>query len=232
MSQLIFAQAKNIRRKALKAYREHGDLGGLHFNSELGVAAYNSTIEKERQEFREILEIAKLLHEDYLSITGRTTSNWYFISIRPKPNTQFDDFYRLVHKFINRAFMIEYKLSFEQKSLTGDGEGFHVHIVCNTKHRSKGEILRDTTSTFCKLVEAQCIDIKPTRNPEDIIQNYLIDYKSDDDHKEKTKDADIIWRTKMNLKNIYSTEDPVPSVRVPGLCPSSPGTEQIIIDLN
>lgn len=206
MAQLIFAQAKSIRKKVKDAIKFNDDIDSNISNETIA----QTIIDQQRTEFREILRIAKLLHEDYEEIVSKKTTNWYFISIRPKPGITFYDFKKQVIKYVNRSFMNDYTLSFEQKSLIGNGDGFHVHIVCDTNHRSKAECLRDTISTFKHFCEPNCIDIKTTRNPTNIINNYLIEYKSDDEHKIDTKDGDKIWRCRLGLLDIYKnnlTED-------------------------
>lgn len=203
MASLIFAHAKTIRRKVKDTLKLHDELHGSNYDRD---AVSASVLEAHRAEFREILKIAQLLHADYQEITQQSAINWYFITVRPKPGTKFIDFYELVYKYVNRAFMIEYTLTFEQKSELGTGDGFHCHIVANTKHRSKAECLRDTTSTFNKVCADNCIDVKTTKNPDDIINNYMIEYKSDDDHKIVTKEGDKIWRTNMLLCDIYKNE--------------------------
>lgn len=202
MSQLIFAQAKSIRKKVKDAIKFNNDIDSDIPNETIA----ETVINQQRTEFREILRIAQLLHEDYKEIVSKETTNWYFVTIRPKPGVTWDDFKKQVCKYVKRSFMINYTLSFEQKSLVGSGEGFHVHIVCDTRHRSKTELLRDTQSTFNKFCEPNCIDVRTTRNPHDIIQNYLIEYKSDDEHKLSTKDGDQIWRNRMGLANIYEND--------------------------
>lgn len=237
MATLIFAQAKAIRKKVLATVKLHADCGS---DKPVDVIA-NSVIEGSRHEFREILKIARLLHEDYEETIKLSATNWYFITIRPKPGISFLDLYYLVHKYVNRAFMIEYTLTFEQKDPEGSGQGFHCHIVANTKHRSKGEVLRDTVSTFKTIAADNCIDVKTTKNPKDIINNYMIAYKSDDDHKITTKQGDAIWRERMELQDIYENDIPfVESSRewakcitqVPKELSSSPVTAPIIVELN
>lgn len=236
MATLIFAHAKSIRKKALREINkipfEYDSNGYPIFNPESTANAYNSVIEKERREFREILKVAKLLHDDYQEIAGNSTYNWYFITIRPKPGVDFLEFVKLVHKYVNRAFVLEYKLTFEQKDPQGSGEGFHAHIVANTKHRSKGECLRDTLSTFNSIAEPQCIDIKPTRNPGEMFQKYCIEYKSDDNHKESTKEGDDIWRQRIGLKAFYDTNDQLTDLN-DLRCPIKSGrTAPVILELN
>lgn len=203
MAQLIFAQAKSIYRAAYKQSQIIDD-------AELSETLYNGVIKAKRHEFKKILEIAQLLHDDYEEVCNKKVRNWYFVTIRPdETKCTFEDFYKLVKKYINRRFMKDFTLSFEQKGITDDdmGKGFHCHIVCNTTHRSKGECLRDTISTFSGIAAQNCIDIKTTRNPDHIIEGYLTNYESDDNHKIVTKDTDYKWRLKYSLKSLYTSGD-------------------------
>lgn len=215
MAHLIFAQAKSIRKKVNDAVKFQERLGSGIDPTRIS----DNIITQQRDEFREILKIATLLHADYREITQSETTNWFFISVRPKPSIAWKDFYDCVYKYVNRNFMISYKLSFEQKSIIGDGNGFHVHIVCDTKHRSKGECLRDTISSFRKVCEENCVDVQTTKNPNDIVNNYLINYASEDEHKAPTKEGDIIWRQSLNLENLYENNLPL-------ICLSSPKTDK------
>lgn len=223
MASLIFAHAKSIYNKTNKYVTQQRDLAEAVGDSFDADSTRMQFIERERTKFRDILEIAKLLHEDYQQVTKLETNNWFFISVRPKPGTTLCDFWKLTYKFVNRAFMLDYKLSLEQKSPEGTGEGFHVHIVCSTKHRSKGECLRDSISSFRKVCEENCIDVQTTRNPEDIVNNYLLNYKSEDEHKAPTRLGDQIWREAIGIKPLYINDFPS-GPDGPGRCLSSPKT--------
>lgn len=208
MAQLIFAQAKSIYNRANKYVERERDMAermGESFDSTTARAKF---IEGERAKFRDILSIAQLLHEDYVEVTKATAHNWFFITVRPKPGVTFEEFYILTYKFVNRAFMMDYKLVFEQKDVNGSGDGFHLHMICNTKHRSKGECLRDAKSSYAKVADENCVCVKTTRNAEELFSKYCIEYQSDDNHKIATKDGDAIWRTKMNLADVYENDLP------------------------
>lgn len=224
MAGLIFAQAKSINKQckafiSLKREAWSKDENDSGFDEEY---AREQFIESKRDEFRKILHIAKLLHDDYREICMTDIHNSFFVTIRPKPEVEFNEFYAYVYKWANRAFMKSFKLSFEQKSIDGDGHGFHVHAVIKTKHRSQGECLRDTKSTFNKICNDNCIEIKTTRNPDELFNRYCIEYESNDGHKDGTKIGDDIWRTKMGLRSYY--EDVLPKVVSPPLLIKS-GTE-------
>lgn len=205
MASLIFAHAKSIYNKRVKHVSQLRDLGWSDDDINTDV---DRLIERERTKFRDILSIAQLLHEDYVEATGTKAHNWFFITIRPKPGITFDEFYILTYKFVNRAFMLDYKLVFEQKSALGNGDGFHIHMICSTKHRSKGECLRDAKSSFAKVADENCVCVKTTRNPEEMFTKYCIEYESEDGHKEVTKDGDAIWRTRLGLADVYENDLP------------------------
>lgn len=146
-------------------------------------------------------------------ISGTDNSpSGFFITIRPDDTKcQFVDFRDKVFKLLERACFKEYALSFEQKGTTPEdlGKGFHCHIVAKMKQRSKGEVLRDVTSSFKSwiddgLIAANCIDVHVTKNPEELVKNYLLEYKSDDDHKATTKSWDELWRAHNDIKPIYA----------------------------
>lgn len=127
----------------------------------------------------------------------------FMITIRPdETKTNFETFKHDIEEFLNRKmFTYIHAASFEQKGECEEdlGKGFHVHIVAATTCRSKGEVLRNTTSTFAKYVAPQCIQVDVCQNPDDVVKKYLTDYESQDGHKEKTKAWDAIWREKVGL---------------------------------
>lgn len=163
-------------------------------------------------EFEKILDIAKRLHNVYMDTLK---DKWYFITIRPdETKCDFQTFYKTVKKFLQRKCFNEFTLSFEQKGITDDelGKGFHCHIVASTTHRSKGECLRDSKSSFRGIAAENCIDVKPTHNPTHIIDGYLTNYESDDNHKIVTKDADYKWRLKYSLKSLYTSVEDIEDI--------------------
>lgn len=135
---------------------------------------------------------------------------WYFITVRPdESKIEFEDFFKKVSKFLSRACIEDYHASVEQKGTDDEslGKGFHLHAVVKAKWRSKSECLRDTQSTFLKCTAPNCVKVITTKNPLELVQNYLIEYKSDDGHKEVTKAWDKIWRDKLGLAPSYSRGD-------------------------
>lgn len=162
-------------------------------------------------------EIAALEQEtgETLLFAPQGTKQNYFITIRPDTSkVQFIDFYNDVKKFTDRKCFNAFKLSFEQKGVTTEniGSGFHVHIVASMKQRSKGEVLRDTQSAFKGYTAANCIEVLTTRNPDELVDNYLVNYISEDGHKAPTKEMDALWRKNLNIDALYSSSLPIKSV--------------------
>lgn len=143
-----------------------------------------------------------------------TCKQTYMISIRPDDSkAYFPDFKEKVESFLTRKCFLSYKYSFEQKGTKPEdmGKGFHVHIVANMKQRSKSEVLRDTLSSWKDWIEgglitANNIHVCITKNGEELVQKYLIEYESDDGHKAATKDYDHQWREAVGLYNLYVSE--------------------------
>lgn len=211
MSSKIFAFAQSAYKKADKIARKTASTLGSNEEEEKEIyqTIYNNEIVIAKNEFNRILDLSEELHEQYLL---KYNKQWLFITIRPdESKLTFFEFTTLVDKYINRKTIKNFTLSYEQKGTSEDtiGKGFHCHIVANTTWRSKGEALRDTFSTFNKICAKNCIQVDRTNNPESIIENYLIEYKSDDDHKSLTKEWDDLWRKKYNIQNVYNNENVV-----------------------
>lgn len=166
--------------------------------------------------------MAREINEE-LGLTSSTVKQTYMITIRPEcKKISFDKFYKEISTLVKRKCFLDYQLSFEQKGMTLDtlGHGFHVHIVAHMTQKSKGQVLRDIKSSMgCGKPNAwiidNCIQVDVCKNPEETVQNYLIDYKSKDNHKETTKEWDDIWRSNVGIKNIYVNDltESVPAIK-------------------
>lgn len=137
----------------------------------------------------------------------------YYITVRPDTKkVGFVEFYNDVRKFVERKCFIDYKVTFEQVGVTEEtlGEDFHVNIVAQMKQRSKGEVLRDTVNTFKRYTIANAIQVQTTRNPDEVVENYLVNYESKDGHKAPTQQWDAAWRVREGLANLYKSPDGMP----------------------
>lgn len=174
------------------------DVFNMIFNTELLIA---------KNRFNRILDLSEELHHQFLL---KYKQNWLFISIRPD-DTQltFFEFSSIVDKFVHRKPIKKFTLSYEQKGTSLDtlGQGFHCHIICDTSWRSKGEALRDTISSFKNVCAPNCIQIDKTKNPDEVIEKYLLNYESKDDHKLPTKSWDDLWRKNNGIQPLYTDEN-------------------------
>lgn len=214
MASLIFAHSKacvnRARKQALAVLEATG-------NPEEYDKIYQSVLDSEMKKFEEYIEFSSQLHERYVEVCGSAKGDrQYFITIRPDTTKcNFLDFKSKVEKFLTRKCFIDYTYSFEQKGTSVDtlGEGFHVHIVAKMKQASKGNVLRDTLSSWNdwisnNLIAPNCICVVPTKNGEKLVNDYLIEYISDDEHKAPTKSWDEIWRNNNNLNGLYKKGEP------------------------
>lgn len=130
-------------------------------------------------------------------------TNTFMITIRPEcKKINLHTFIKDVNSYLERKMFKHIHIcTYEQKGTNLDtlGNGFHVHIIAETTCRSKGEVLRNTIGTFERYTAANCIQVDVCKNPEDVKQRYLIDYESQDGHKEITKEWDSIWRDKEGI---------------------------------
>lgn len=218
MASLIFAHAKQITKKCEKLAARIADTEeslGKNWKDSYN-SAYAAYMNSELRQFEKYLQVAKELHSRYSEICGSQNRNGYFITIRPNElaKERFLDFKEKVEAFVNRASFLRVTYSFEQKGTTPSevGIGYHAHLVIHeTKMRSKGEVLRATLSSWNDWIEsgllaANCIDVQTTKNPDTIVEKYLIAYESDDQHKESTKSMDELWRSTEGLSHIYTKE--------------------------
>lgn len=181
----------------LKAHYEDMHMGYFRNHCRLGIQMMLA--------YREIAEEEGL-------IEAAPSKQTFFITIRPKDaSIDFPTFMKKVQTFVNRACFIEYSYSFEQKGENMDelGRGFHVHIVARMKQKSKGQVIRDTLSTFKDICEPQCVDVKICKNPDSVIEGYLLNYESEDGHKIATKQWDDAWREREGIAALYKSGSPI-----------------------
>lgn len=158
------------------------------------------------KEFDENCAFGILLMERYKNMIPKKSTGHYMITVRPDENKiQFRVFKTLVEKYVRKK-MINYSYSFEQKGTTEEdiGKGFHVHIIGTIRQRDKTTCLAQTCNFFADCTAANCIQVDYCSHPEATIQNYLVDYESEDAHKIVTKNGDELWRREENIEWIYS----------------------------
>lgn len=181
------------------------EITNLHLNNNL---SYEEAKESVLRDFRVTCRLGIQLLNEFNNLRGDRIDDHYFITIRPdETKISFPDFYHEIYKLVQRKCFINFKLSFEQKGTNEEsmGKGFHVHIIAYMKQPSKKNVLRDIYSTVKSYTAYNCIDVRKLLTQQDIdnVDKYIVEYISEDDHKIATRDCDILWREKNNLKNIY-----------------------------
>lgn len=211
---MIFAHAKSIinkaKRNALKNATQQQTLGCGTYD-EIFERTYNLELKCALSNFNDVLDFSTELHNLYINKMKSQTKTFYFITIKPNDSQcSFLEFKNKLDIFLQRSMFLEYTYSLEQNGLTPSdlGKGFHVHIVTNTSCRSKAEVLRNCLSSWNDWIKhgkiaSNCIEVISTKNPDFIIKNYMVEYKSEDNHKLKTKEWDDIWRNENNLQKLY-----------------------------
>lgn len=163
-------------------------------------------LNREYNRFDQILAVSQQLHNRFMATV---TPRWFIITIRPLQCT-LDEFTQKIHCLLERKCFLDWTYSLEQKGTTIAelGHGMHVHIVASMRQRSRGEVIRDLLSSFNdwvkeKKIAPNCIDIGTTKNHDALVQNYLVDYSSPDNHKEITRTWDALWREQNGLCSLY-----------------------------
>lgn len=218
-------RAKKAAKKARDLYRDNPNLTADDVER-AAVGAFRNTLNDKADTIELLCDMledpenryANSMHRLAEIISNKSSTlqkkQSYMITIRPDDSkVDFIDFQRYVEYFVQRKCFMNYKYSFEQKGIEPMdlGKGFHVHIVADMKQRSKSEVLRDTLSSWKEWIDkgyiaSNCIDVITTKNGDALVENYLLEYKSDDGHKEVTRSWDELWRTGMSLKRLYTSE--------------------------
>lgn len=142
-----------------------------------------------------------------------TTPTAYHITLRPdQTKTTFADFYLRVQAWLAKARFNSYHTALEQKATAADaadlGKGYHAHIVAHTTCLSQN-LKKSIMRQFGDIMAPQACSIMRAATPDAIVRDYLLLHKSQDGHKEATKDADAAWRTAQGLAQIYTNTSPM-----------------------
>lgn len=173
-----------------------------------------------RETMRVAWQMQQMMLETREEILGASHS--FMVTLRPKDGMTLDVLYSGVRKMLERKVFVKWQCAFEQKGTDVDslGAGMHVHVVAQCSAR-KAVVLqavlgqcRDgkwVNGALCSwindgLLEPNCVDVRPCKNPTAVVQRYLVDYESDDGHKAVTKEWDALWRDKMGLLPLYNSD--------------------------
>lgn len=174
---------------------------------------YELSIKQDLDHWKKAMDLTSRLHEIYLETVDKKKVTFYAVTVRPdESKCSFLEFYDTCRKYSERKMIVSMTTSFEQKGTNEEslGKGFHAHfVITNCTWKNKAQVLRDTQSTFNKIAAPNCVKVIPSNDdPDHYIKYYLVDYLSEDNHKETTKTWDQLWRQKHNINELY--EGPLP----------------------
>jgi len=144
------------------------------------------------------------------------TTRWFVVTVRPIAMSLID-LREAAEKLAHSSLVVSATWSYEQKGELAEGcgtlgQGSHFHMVlCTNKYKS---------DVVARLVGKRAIlsrhmphgighagvDVKASdaERAARFVRDYLVEYKSADGHKEKTKDADAEWRKQNGLRDLYT----------------------------
>lgn len=202
MSNQVFDQISNENySRALLEQSEYNAFSRLQKRFTSDLIALNGGI------IAELKSILFTLQNERKTLKKDLKEKFYFITINPSPDVDFNSFKLKVEKYVQRSFIKNYIYTFEQRGQTPEevGTGFHVHIITDMIVRNKFNMVRDTFSTFKSMVsDKQKIDIRdyPISYREEKIQ-YLKGEKWDDSKLDAVK-INNLFREKYNLSLLYN----------------------------
>jgi len=178
--------------------------------------------EQTRETMRVAWKMQQMMMETRDEVIG--AKRVFMITVRPKEGLLLlEDFVRGIQKMLERKVFVHWQASFEQKGVDDEslGTGMHVHVVAECSC-AKSLVLQAVVGQ-CKdgtwacgalsrwvndgLIEPNCVDVRPCKDPARVVQRYLVDYVSDDGHKEVTMAWDAKWRSMEGLLPLYNSEN-------------------------
>lgn len=136
---------------------------------------------------------------DDLAALGRRKDVWH-ITFAPRHDVALDDFVLAVQKFARSKVIDKCVYSFEQKGTDDATLGHHPHChMVMSANRTRAHVMQ----AHSKLSSMCNIRYVPAHRPAELVSNYLVNYVSNDGHKELTKVWDAKWREVHGLCAIY-----------------------------
>lgn len=173
--------------------------------------SYCRTIIKDKLEKGLMTEEQPFLQKQY-NLAQEIKKNkkpFYFITINPKPDSDFKDFIKCVKSVWNWSWINKLHYSIEQRSDNIDeaGKGFHAHFILEDFDNEKGKITKQFTTKFqpfCSPPYKNTINIQEKKKEwlKDKI-DYIKGFKLDEGKPEKVE-VDKLWRKKENIEDYYS----------------------------
>ena len=137
-------------------------------------------------------------------------NGWMFITINPKPDVQFNQFFKLVQKLAERKMWNSTTWAYEQRASNEAkaGHGFHVHMLCKRNLNYKPTHCKRNIKAGCKKLVGSV-----ENNAQLNIQIIGDDYAKDKleyftgiktgDGKEAKQIIDKIWRSNIGISEVF-----------------------------
>lgn len=189
--------------------------------------AWNKTKEvmaqRKLQEVYNMAYEAGAINEKTLALRTKISSlkndkpcgKFFWITIRPPHDTEFEQFKKLVLKLSKKAFIKSYMYVYEQTASERNerelGHGFHIHLLFEKTEDAEApsklkKYIRNGFKNIMDVNNEACfkIIIAPEKYLDDKI-DYMLDKNLDDDHKDKEEkqEFDKKWRQKEHLEEYY-----------------------------
>lgn len=160
--------------------------------------------------------LEKIVEKQKLMESGKYKSTHLFITINPRPDSDFEKFKEAVQKVVTKKWISDYLYCYEQRGTTMEtqGEGFHVHMLLPRNGKKPAEAQREiynTVKKFCSNVKH--VDIKPVageqniQNKIDYIKGICKSKNEEGSDKFEKHQIDICWRIEMGLEPFYEYID-------------------------
>lgn len=151
---------------------------------------------------RYILKMRELATANAKMRKQQITSEYYWVSVSPKPEISLDQLIIKVDKYVGRKMVSGSMYCYEWNSAGNP----HTHMLIHNLENSDKDFRKNTTNTFKTLVgNLKCIDIR--RVPEDWVEDKKLYIKGDkwDDNKQELIELDKEYRMKYDLQPYYTT---------------------------
>lgn len=138
----------------------------------------------------------------------------YFITVNPAPEMSLSEFISATHRFMSLKVVKDGMYVFEQRGTTEEemGRGFHAHILCTRRSKPSAfnkELMRIFKPFFRGTPTKSQLNVE---NADNTAKDSIIRYMSGDKRqkpgvfKAEKVSVDKMWRTSLNLREHYKTD--------------------------
>lgn len=218
VSSRILKISEKARYDAM-TYNDHLDLEGMNeinYPRKDLDQEYEKAFTLEMNRFQRTLSLMNQLTDIYQDVckNRKSVKHTYWVTVSPDTRLiDFPNFVTVVNRFCQRDIIQDYTMSLEQRGTSPEtlGTGFHMHMILYASNyvTSRSNLQTKIHSTFKHCTAIQCIKVELLKHDENIQNtlNYMLDYKSANGHKEKTRVWDKLWREAWGGQEIYTKDE-------------------------